>query len=64
MWVDLFHLRGKQNKTKRGGGLLSQEEGLLIMGLVRAALGILVRFRSQRGFLAGGLRGRNRLVIY
>lgn len=55
MWVDLFHLRGKQNKTKRGGGLLSQEEGLLIMGLVRAALGILVRFRSQRGFLAGGL---------
>lgn len=47
-WVDLFHLRGKQNKTKHGGGFLSQEEGSPIMGFGVCGPGILGRFCSQR----------------
>lgn len=62
-WVDLFHLRAKQNKTKHGGGFLSQEEDSPIMGLLRAAPGIMVPVGNQRGPLPGELRGGNRLVI-
>lgn len=53
-WVDLFHLRGKQKKTKHGGGFLSQEEGSPIMGFRVCGPGTLGRSCSQRGSWQAG----------
>lgn len=49
MWVDLFHLRGKQNKTKHGGGFLSQEEDSPIMGFTACGSGHLGAFLQPAG---------------
>lgn len=51
-WVDLFHLRGKQNME---GVFFPKKRTRQLWVLVHAAPGILVASAaSQRGLLAGG----------